>query len=197
MFEQQRMPNFGQIAEMVIEALVFAALCFFVYLGIKAKEIMPLQASLIVLFGGVILLLIPKFLKSIRFEPLQVESHWGGLGGGLGGWRLSRSLTYLLVLLAFSVLLIAAAKTPMTGNPNEQQLDASKPSQATGGKAQNQTPGTSQSGQSASGAPAKPTGDSKSGQDAGTAAPVQPSDATKTSPASNSPAEKKLPNSNK
>ena len=34
----------------------------------------------------------------------QLESHWGGIGGGLGGWRLSGSLTYLAAATVFGVL---------------------------------------------------------------------------------------------
>jgi hypothetical protein len=34
----------------------------------------------------------------------QLESHWGGIGGGLGGWRMSGSLTYLAAATVFGVL---------------------------------------------------------------------------------------------
>jgi len=34
----------------------------------------------------------------------QVETHWGGLGGGIGGWRMSQSLTYLAAATAFGIL---------------------------------------------------------------------------------------------
>lgn len=39
-----------------------------------------------------------------RGAPPQVESHWGGIGGGVGGWRISSSLTYLLAAVTFGVL---------------------------------------------------------------------------------------------
>ena len=32
-------------------------------------------------------------------EVVEMETNWGGLGGGLGGWRLSRPLSQLLALL--------------------------------------------------------------------------------------------------
>jgi hypothetical protein len=49
------------------------------------------------------------FLKSIESEGrITIESNWGGLGGGLGGWRLSRSLVFLGATAAtFAVLLTA------------------------------------------------------------------------------------------
>jgi hypothetical protein len=34
----------------------------------------------------------------------QIETSWGGLGGGLGGWRISSSLTYLTMAAMFGVL---------------------------------------------------------------------------------------------
>src|SRR5262249_51039509 len=46
------------------------------------------------------------FVRSLETEKrLFIESHWGGLGGGLGGWRVSRSLTYLLVTVPLALLL--------------------------------------------------------------------------------------------
>jgi hypothetical protein len=46
------------------------------------------------------------FVRSLETEKrLFIESHWGGLGGGLGGWRVSRSLTYLLVTFPLALLL--------------------------------------------------------------------------------------------
>jgi hypothetical protein len=47
------------------------------------------------------------FLFVQRLEqggPPEIETHWGGIGGGLGGWRMSRSLGYLLVALGLSAL---------------------------------------------------------------------------------------------
>jgi hypothetical protein len=33
-----------------------------------------------------------------------IESHWGGLGGGFGGWRMSSSLSYLVCAVVFGAL---------------------------------------------------------------------------------------------
>lgn len=38
-------------------------------------------------------------------DELKFEGHWGGFGGGLGGWTISRSLTYLITAIFFSTLL--------------------------------------------------------------------------------------------
>lgn len=52
------------------------------------------------------------FSRSLEAEKqLFIESHWGGLGGGLGGWRVSRSLTYLLVTVPLALLLWHSVQT--------------------------------------------------------------------------------------
>jgi len=46
-----------------------------------------------------------RFVKAIDAEKkLSAESHWGGFGGGLGGWQISASLAYLLIALVFGSL---------------------------------------------------------------------------------------------
>jgi hypothetical protein len=38
-------------------------------------------------------------------RPPMIESQWGGIGGGAGGWRMSNSLVYLLCTLVTGVIL--------------------------------------------------------------------------------------------
>ncbi len=49
------------------------------------------------------------FLSMQNGGSLAVESNWGGFGGGGGGWRLSRSLSYLIGLMFSAGLLTALA----------------------------------------------------------------------------------------
>ena len=42
-----------------------------------------------------------------RGESVHVESHWGGLGGGLGGWTVSNSLACLLLAISFGAFTTA------------------------------------------------------------------------------------------
>lgn len=67
------------------------------------------------------------FLFAQRLEqggPPEIETHWGGIGGGLGGWRMSRSLGYLLVAMAlaalFSFFLLRFDATGPTPRPPEK-----------------------------------------------------------------------------
>src|SRR5215469_1435969 len=64
------------------------------------------------MFGVSFLFFIRSMLQDGR---IAVESNWGGLGGGIGGWRLSSSLVFLLTSAAlFTALLfgVQAAQVP-------------------------------------------------------------------------------------
>jgi hypothetical protein len=47
-------------------------------------------------------------------EDFSIESHWGGLGGGLGGWRVSNPLIFLIATL-FSAALTYLVASPHLG----------------------------------------------------------------------------------
>ncbi|WP_125486418.1 hypothetical protein [Edaphobacter aggregans] len=49
------------------------------------------------------------FLENLlRGGRLDVESNWGGLGGGLSGWRVSGPLAFLFLSIGLFALLVAA-----------------------------------------------------------------------------------------
>jgi hypothetical protein len=52
----------------------------------------------------VTLAMILGFVYAVGRESPRIESHWGGFGGGLGGWRISPSLAYLIGAIAFGAL---------------------------------------------------------------------------------------------
>ena len=57
----------------------------------------------ILLFEGLSIAFLSLFLTEIRSDRnIGIESRWGGLGGGLGGWRISPSLIYLVCVLLFA-----------------------------------------------------------------------------------------------
>jgi hypothetical protein len=47
---------------------------------------------------------------SHRGDPLSLQSSWGGLGGGLGGWQLSRSAGLLLVMIVAACAAVASLR---------------------------------------------------------------------------------------
>lgn len=77
--------------------------------GIWQQTIPPTRGVylvlLIVLLSGSVYLFVNTMAAENR---LSIESNWGGLGGGLGGWRISGSVTYLLTSIGLTGLLVAA-----------------------------------------------------------------------------------------
>jgi predicted lipid-binding transport protein (Tim44 family) len=54
-------------------------------------------------------------------EELRVDYHWGGLGGGLGGWRLSKAFGYLFAAFALGGLLAVTVIGLRPETTNTQQ----------------------------------------------------------------------------
>jgi len=94
------------------------------------------KAAVVSLLASLTLWFLFSFADCIRREgSLHIESHWGGLGGGVGGFRISRSLIYLAGTLCFSVLLVLAflnttpdTQAPSAGAKNdESKRESPKP----------------------------------------------------------------------
>jgi hypothetical protein len=61
-------------------------------------------AGLLIFGSATALFLIMLFYSMVINVPVQIETHWGGFGGGMGGWRLSPTLAYLVAALVFGGL---------------------------------------------------------------------------------------------
>jgi len=73
-------------------------------LALYLREISALKAALVSILGGLSLWFAWMFVSSVEREgPPQIDTNWGGLGGGLGGWRCSSSLVYGLCALTFGI----------------------------------------------------------------------------------------------
>ncbi len=71
-----------------------------------------------VLFASITLMFLTRFIRSLEGgESLGVESHWGGLGGGVGGWRVSRPVGYLFCVMTFGALTAVAVSRYPGGAP--------------------------------------------------------------------------------
>jgi hypothetical protein len=66
-------------------------------------------ASLIILTASFSISLVLFVLSMEKDDRLYFESHWGGLDGGLGGWRVSPSATFLLTSAALLIALVYTA----------------------------------------------------------------------------------------
>lgn len=75
-----------------------------------AAEVPPLRLALVGISGSITLTASIFLIESLaRGEGLQFDSHWGGLGGGMGGWRASPNATLTLFALIFLAATFAAA----------------------------------------------------------------------------------------
>jgi hypothetical protein len=80
------------------------------YIWLAASKMQTISGA----WGGYLILLATMFGVSFLFfvrsmqkdDRLAVESNWGGLGGGLGGWRVSSSLVFLLTSAALFAALL-------------------------------------------------------------------------------------------
>lgn len=76
--------------------------------AVARQEVTGLRGAGLSLAGGITLWFLHLFVDSVRDGQWPAfESHWGGLGGGLGGWRVSPSLLYLLGALGFASAVVA------------------------------------------------------------------------------------------
>ena len=61
-----------------------------------------------------------------------IEANWGGLGGGLSGWRASNAIIYLLLIslllgsLCLAVVSLAPAKKPPVSQDEQQKTSGKK-----------------------------------------------------------------------
>lgn len=87
----------------------------------------PIIAGILLL---IVVYLLMGFSRRARQDPPHIETHWGGLGGGLGGWRVSASLAYLVAALAFGGMFTAFSTRwlfPPPPQTQEKDKDEEKP----------------------------------------------------------------------
>jgi hypothetical protein len=132
------------------------AATLFVILGIAFMigELKLLQAIILWFFSFLTLQFVRRFLDEVKpGKALSFESHWGGLGGGLGGWRMAAPLVFLLAALAFGLLMIifvsssfqsvnipSPTLTPTQANTLTETPPATTPASSTIVPAQSPTP---------------------------------------------------------
>jgi hypothetical protein len=94
-----------------------------------------------VLFASIALMFLTRLTRSLEAgETLGLESHWGGLGGGVGGWRISRPVGYLFCVMTFGALAsVAGSRYP---DPPPSELTGGTRTPATTTKPAASPPGT-------------------------------------------------------
>ena len=83
---------------MVLLALLFAAALLLA--AVANEAVNPLAGALVLLCGTAGLLALTLALRGLAEDrPVELKSHWGGLGGSQGGWRLSGTAIAILLSL--------------------------------------------------------------------------------------------------
>jgi hypothetical protein len=94
--------------------------------AVRADQLTFGQALPVIILGGVAVIAaaaaIARFEKGDRVE---LESHWGGLGGGLGGWRVSAVTILSLLALVFAGAALVAANAVKPGTTGTTQATGS------------------------------------------------------------------------
>jgi hypothetical protein len=80
-----------------VPVALILAMVVFLGLAVHYHEVSASMAALVIFTGGLAAWFLVLFLQAVDTDgPPQFETNWGGLGGGLGGWRFSASLIYLI-----------------------------------------------------------------------------------------------------
>ncbi|QCO00886.1 hypothetical protein D3867_01695 [Azospirillum argentinense] len=115
--------------------LAVPGLLLFTAGAIRLGEFSFGQAIVCVVTGTAALILFSRLIDLVnQGEGIEFQTHWGGLGGGLGGWRLSPVVAIALVALVLlgSTAAIALGKRTGAGVPNGS-VDKAQPTRAAGG----------------------------------------------------------------
>jgi hypothetical protein len=84
------------------------------------------RALLSGLFAGVAIVASLELRDALSVGVPEFRSGWGGLGGGLGGWEISRQAVLLIIILAFSGAALVAAVGQFTA-PENAKISMEKP----------------------------------------------------------------------
>jgi hypothetical protein len=74
---------------------------------------------------GAIAFFVLTLVELIRERRVGVESHWGGFGGGLGGWQASPALLYFVGTILLAGMLTSLAYRSLPGPPEKNETQAS------------------------------------------------------------------------
>lgn len=90
-------------ASIIWTALGIGCLVLAAAAGALAKEVSYVQAVLTVLFGSAAFLAGFQTIELLRGgDAIELRNQWGGLGSGLGGWRLSAATSFLILAVVFA-----------------------------------------------------------------------------------------------
>lgn len=118
-------------ARVLFAATVIAAAGALMW-GVTREHLDPLRAVLVLICGVVALTVAFAVVRRLS-EPgaaVTFDNHWGGLGGGLGGWRVSGLgvLVVLLVIFASGTISVGVWDPKHKDEPPPPPTDPAQPS---------------------------------------------------------------------
>jgi hypothetical protein len=127
-------PKPAQLATMLVTACAGVSVVF--------HEISVLQAGLVVSLSAIGILAAWRALELLSDgDTIELRSHWGGIGGGLGGWQIS-PLGVLIILVIITVFSAVEVVRPVTAgdksvkgtdlHPKAAPTEAVRPKEASG-----------------------------------------------------------------
>lgn len=106
--------------------LALAGIVILLLAAAARGEIKPVSAALVLICGTLALLAGSYVLEGLaRGDKIEVSSHWGGLGGSLGGWGLSPITALLLLALVFLGATILAGRSDEEALPDNSLTNQS------------------------------------------------------------------------
>jgi hypothetical protein len=97
------------------------------------------RIAVLIVLGPAALLAATRTIELLgRGDAVELQSRWGGLGGGLGGWRLSPAASLLLLTLFLAgaaVAVVGARDTAGEAKTSAADMKLQAPAEAKGGPA--------------------------------------------------------------
>ena len=124
------------VNQLVPQWAIIAVICVAIVglVGALTRQIDFVHVMLLLVLGSAALVATLRVVDRLhRGELIELQSHWGGLGGAIGGWRLSPVTGLLLVAL---VLVGGAIGVGVGGKKNGNDGTTSPPAKDAGKDAQ-------------------------------------------------------------
>ena len=143
-------PGLPDSLAFALAVVLFGALMI-VAATVGTDPLPPVTAGLVFLFGVLALRAgLTTFGWLHRGELIQFDSNWGGLGGGMGGWRLSPTAATAALALIFASTAVAVAFVGSGSSEapkNESTAAATKTGGTGSGRAAAAAPANTSAGQ--------------------------------------------------
>ena len=101
-----------------VQFIFSAGLAFVLVAGVQAGHPDATTAAVLMLLGTLTIAIGRLALESLRqSDGVSFETQWGGLGGGLGGWRISSQAVLVGLLILASLATVAVGARSPTSKP--------------------------------------------------------------------------------